>query len=162
MIAERSQLLGKIVVAVIGVAWSVMTYFVIPSIVLSKKSAPAAIGHSAQVFKQTWGETIVSNVSMGIVFVFIYIFIVIAFIGLFIFTVGTQSDMLLVLISGFFVVTLISISLVQSTLGGIVKTLLYIYATEGVAPPNFNSELLEKMLQRKNDQVVNPLPPPPV
>jgi len=161
MIAERSKLLGRIVVAVIGVAWSVTTYFVIPSIVLGKKSAPAAIGHSAQVFKRTWGETVISTVSMNIVFVLIYIFVIVAFVGLFVFTAGLQSGLLPMLLFALLVVTLIGVSLVQSSLAGVVKTLLYIYAAEGVVPPNFNAELIEKMLQRKDGQPVSPVPQPP-
>ena len=160
IIAERSKIIGRIVVSLVGVAWAVVTYFVVPGIVLGKKSAPAAIGHSAQVFKRTWGETVVTNVSLGVVFLLIYLLVIICFIGLGIFLAATQSGTIITVLIVFFVITLICISLVQSALEGIIKTLLYIYATEGTYPPNFNPELLEKMLARKDGQNPVPLPTP--
>lgn len=159
-IAERSEILGKIVVAIIGVAWSVLTFFVVPGIVLDKKSAPAAIGHSARVFKRTWGETAIANVSLGVVFLLVYLFLILSFLGLVVFVAGMQSGVLLTLLFGAFIVAIIAISLVQSALEGIIKTLLYIYATEGACPPNFNQELLQKMLTRKDGQAATPPQPP--
>ena len=161
MIAERSKLLGRIVVALFGVAWSILTYFVVPAIVLDKKSAPAAIGHSAKVLKQTWGEAAVSNVSLSIVFLFAYIFLMIAGFGLIIFLVSANVGSAIWFVLPLMVIGFIALVLVQSTLESVIKTLLYIYASEGVLPPNFNPVLLQKMLQRKDGAYPQPPTPPP-
>jgi len=150
MIAERSKLLGRIVVALFGVAWSILTYFVVPAIVLDKKSAPAAIGHSAKVLKQTWGEAAVSNISLSIVFFFVYILLILATFGLFIFFASLSSVYVFLFILPIVIIGFIIVALIQSALESVVKTLLYIYASEGVVPPNFNPILLQKMLQRKD------------
>ena len=150
MIAERSKLLGRIVVALLGVAWSIMTYFVVPAIVLDKKSAPAAIGHSVGVLRRTWGEAAVSNISLGIVFFFVYLLVILSGVGLLILSFSVESGFLAIVMIGLLVLTLLAVGLVQSALEGVVKTLLYVYASEGVQPPNFNPVLLQKMLQRKD------------
>jgi hypothetical protein len=166
MIAERSALLGRILVAVVGVAWSVLTYFVVPAMVIDKKSSFASIKKSGEVFRSTWGETIISNVTLGLVFLVAHIIAVLALIGLSIIAGVAEMPSLPFILTGLFILWIVVASLVQATLEGVIKTLLYIYASEKVYPPNFNQELLEKMMSRKkpdampfaaNQPVVPPL-----
>lgn len=151
MIAERSKLLGRIVLFFFGVAWSLATYFVVPAMIIDKKSAFSSIGKSKQVFIDTWGETLVSNFSLGLTFLLVHLMSFLALIGLIITSIAFDLHqifipLIIVLYAVFFIVA----CLVQSALEGIVKTLLYIFASTGNAPANFNQELLEKMLARSN------------
>ena len=155
MIAERSRVLGWLVVMVIGVAWSVMTYFVVPAMVIDKLSAFQSIRTSKDVFVKTWGETLVTNISLGLVFFFAHLVAGLGFIGLLIASVATNLFWLIIPIIIFYVVWLIIASLANAALNGVVKTLLYVYASENSVPQNFNQELLENMLVRKN-----PIAPP--
>ena len=157
MIAERSGLLGRLVVLVLGVAWSVLTYFVVPAIVIDKKSAFGSISKSGQVFKATWGETLVSNFSLGLTFFVAHIVVLFSAIGLIVTVSALEVPALAFLVVGVYVIWIVTASLVQSALEGVLKTLLYIYATEGNPPQNFNQELLDKMLVRANP--VTKLPP---
>lgn len=157
MIAERSKLLGRIVAALFGVAWSVLTYFVVPAIVLDKKSAPAAIGHSVKVLKQTWGEAAVSNISLSIVFFLAYLFLILASMGIGIAMISANiGPAILFILLPVVVIGFVALALIQSTLESVVKTLLYIYANEGVVPSNFNPVLLQKMLKRKDGTYPQP------
>lgn len=149
-LAERSKLLGRFVIALIGLAWSILTYFVVPAIILDKKSAPAAIGHSVSVIRRTWGEAAVSNISMGLVFAVMYLLIIISGVGLLVVAFGTGSGLLSLLVVAFLFLLIMVVALVQSALESVIRTLLYVYASEGVQPPNFNPELLQKMLQRQD------------
>lgn len=147
-IAERSQLLMKIVVAIIGVAWSVLTYFVVPAIVIDKKSPVDAIKHSGSVFKRTWGETLVTNVSLGLAFLGFYVVLIIVLVGLIVVSDGNTG---IVVVGGIiFVVSLLITILLSSVLDSVLRTILYVYANEQVVPENFNRELLESMLVRKS------------
>lgn len=152
MIAERSKLIGRLVVMFIGAAWSVITYFVVPAMVIDKKSAFGSISKSGQVFKATWGETIVSNVSLGLVFLLAHVLVLAAAAGLMITAVAVEITFLVPVIVVLYVIWIVIASLVQSALEGVLKTLLYIYAAENAIPPNFNQELLEKMMTRSNPQ----------
>lgn len=148
-LSERSKIIGSIVAFLLGTAWNILTYFVIPAMVIDKKSAFAAIPHSTTVFKRTWGETLVTNISLGLAFFVAYMMVLAAFVGLMILGIATEQAPLLIfaVIAG--VVWLVVASLVQAALLGIIKTLLYIYATEGTVPTNFNRELLEAMLVKR-------------
>lgn len=148
MIAERSHTVVRILVAVMGAAWSVLTYFVVPSIVIGKRSAFTAISDSGSVFRRTWGETLMTNISYTIVFVLAFTLYVLALFGLgfaFGWTLGIVLTILVLFTFG-----CISMSLVGATMSSVLRTLLYMYASEQVVPTNFNKELLEQMLSRKN------------
>ncbi len=151
-IAERSQILGKIVAWFLGVAWTVLTYFTVQAIVLDKKNVPNAIRHSSVVFRKTWGETLVSNISLGLVFFCAHLAVLVSAIGLSIFLIAIPSDLMVVwflvalwvlVVLWFFVATL-----VHTSLESILKVLLYVYATDNTIPTttNFNTELLGQIL----------------
>jgi len=147
-IAERSGLLVKLLVMVLGATWSVLTYFVVPAIITGDdKSAFTAIRQSGTVFKRTWGETIVTNISFGLAITLSFFILVIALIGLNVIFIGSIEIMF---VSGIiFIFVILGIGLLSSVLGSVLRTLLYVYANEGTVPQDFNRELLENMLARK-------------
>ena len=148
-ISERSKILGTIVALFLGAAWGILTYFVVPAMVIDKKSAFGSIPRSALVFKQTWGETLVSNFSLGAVFFLAHFLVLLSFVGLSVVTLSARSIPLFILLCVFVVIWLVVASIVHSTLNAVLRTLLYIYATENVVPTNFNPELLAAMLQKR-------------
>ena len=148
-ISERSQIVGRIVAGLLGAVWAVLTFFAIPVILIEHKSPFQAISASAQLFKKTWGETLISNVTLGAVFVVAHLLVLSSFIGLIIFGASTQNSVLLVVAIFGVILWLIIATVINAALQGILKTLLYIYAAENVVPANFNRELLESMLVKK-------------
>jgi hypothetical protein len=149
-LAERSKLLGRIILWFIGAAWSVLTYFVVPAMVIDKKSAFASIGHSAEVFKRTWGETFISNISIAVVFLAGNLLII---FGAFIFIITAvvlEVYPLVILVLVLLVIMLFLSAILQSTLNGVIKTLLYLYASENFVPVDFNAELLSKVMSKGN------------
>jgi hypothetical protein len=162
-ISERSQIIGRIVAGLLGAAWSILTFFAIPIILIEHKTPISAIKASAKMFRQIWGETVVTNVTLGFVFVLAHLVVLTSFVGLLIFGAFTQNAVLLIASIVGVIVWLIVATLVSSALSGILKTLLYIYAAEDVVPDNFNRELLESMLVRKSNGVIqNNQSTPPV
>lgn len=154
---ERSKLLAGIVALVLGVAWSVLTYFVVPAVVLDKKSVFPAIAHSGRTFKNTWGETLVSNISLGLVFFLAQLLTILAGVLLGVVAFHALPDGVavgvIVLIVTLGVLLVFVLSLLQATLNGVLRTLLYIYASEQAKPEGFNSELFSQILVRKNPEV---------
>lgn len=157
MIAERSALLMKIVVAIIGAAWSVLTYFTVSAIIIDKKPAIEAIKHSGSVFKRTWGETIVTSISFGLAFFLFYVLLILGIVGALGVSgalLGEQGLFIVSIVCGVvFVLAVIGSIILSSVLDSVLRTLLYVYASENITPTNFNSELLEKMLVRKSNPV---------
>src|SRR5205807_7054495 len=67
IIAERVGFIGKIVIAILGAAWTVATYFVVPVLVVEKLGPYVALKRSTAIIKKTWGESLVSNVGIGLI-----------------------------------------------------------------------------------------------
>jgi len=146
---SKHKIAGLIVAALLGTAWGVLTYFVVPAMVIDKKSAFGSIPRSASVFKQNWGETLVSNISLGAVFFLAHFLVLMSFIGLTVVTLSLHNIPLFVLLCVSMVIWMIVANIVLSTLNAVIRTLLYVYATENVVPQNFNTELLSAMLQKR-------------
>ncbi|WP_254838605.1 DUF6159 family protein [Natronomonas marina] len=137
MIEGQDNLVAQIAAAVFAVAWSVMTYFVVPVIVFRDPSPTEMFEESARTFKDTWGESIGAMGTIDVV----TLLLVLGGVALggvtFVVTSGTGALQLVstVLIGGAAVVVGL---LVGKALTGVAKTALYVYATERTAPEYFD------------------------
>jgi hypothetical protein len=67
IIQERVGFLGKIITGLIGVAWSIGTFFVVPVIAYENLGPLAAFRRSAILMKEKWGESIGATFSFAII-----------------------------------------------------------------------------------------------
>jgi hypothetical protein len=65
---ERLGVLGRIVMRIIGVAWALANYFVVPVLAFEDLTPIEAIKRSSKLFKETWGEKVVGGFSFSLVF----------------------------------------------------------------------------------------------
>ena len=79
---DATRALATIVHIIGGLAWWVMTFFMIPHLVVEGKSLGDALKSSKATFFSTWGENITSGLGIGLVAVLIGIPLVVATIGL--------------------------------------------------------------------------------
>lgn len=153
---ERIPFAGKIALWLVGAAWNVANFFAIPVIMMSDEDVHPfdATRRSVGVIKKVWGESVVANVGVGLVFMLaLLIYLVSA--GL----VAAVSGALIATLhaSGWFmapmvvlaVLGLIALILVFTTLDSIVRAAIYHYATTGQAPERFNQELLRTAITPK-------------
>ena len=66
-IQENSGVLGKIITGIIGIVWSVTTFFVVPVIAYEKLGPIDAFKRSSQLMKQKWGESLGATFSFSII-----------------------------------------------------------------------------------------------
>jgi hypothetical protein len=135
MIEQRSGILGRLVISIVGIVWTLLTYLVVPIIVLEEVSTGQAISRSSQMFKRTWGENVVGNIGFGI-FTFAAMLCAFALVALGIMTgttVGVVSTIVLAVL--FLAVTFEVIA----AMSGIYRVALYRYAVDGVAPTAYAS-----------------------
>lgn len=125
--SRGSRVLGSI----FGVAWTLLTFFIIPVIVFEKTSVKGMFSRSVGTFKQTWGETPISLI--GVQLISILVGIPLFFIGFIALSANTVIGIGLILVG------VLVAFLVAQTLEGIIKTTLYLYATEGKRPPEFDN-----------------------
>lgn len=64
---ENLGTIGKIVTGLIGIVWSISTFFVVPVIAYEDKGPFAAFKRSAGLMKEKWGESLGANFSLGLV-----------------------------------------------------------------------------------------------
>ncbi len=55
---ERMGLIGRLVMRIIGIAWAVACYFVVPVLAFEDLTPIAAIKRSSRLFRDTWGEKV--------------------------------------------------------------------------------------------------------
>jgi hypothetical protein len=64
-IADRVPFVGKIVIGLIGAAWSIATFFVVPVLVLEDLSVTDSVRRSTELLKRSWGEAVVGTIGLG-------------------------------------------------------------------------------------------------
>ncbi len=64
-IQENTGILVGINDQMVGIAWSVLTYFVVPVLLYEPVGVGQSIKRSAQIFRERWGEQFIGNATMG-------------------------------------------------------------------------------------------------
>jgi hypothetical protein len=139
IIEDKSENIGRFIASLLGMAWSVVSFLVIPILVVEKQSPINALKQSTALVKKTWGEQMVGNFSFGLIFLLLNIP---AFI-LIILGIMSQTIAIMVLCIAIGVIYLLVVALIQSALQAIFQTVIYLYAKDGNIPEGFDSELLD-------------------
>lgn len=148
-ISKRSGVIGKIVVSFVGLAWNLATFLVVPVLAAEDVGPMDAVKRSSAYLRKTWGEQLVGTAGIGAVFGLISFGTVVAGVVLFIAAATTQSAALMVTVAVGFVLALMALALVSSTLSGIYAAAVYRYAAEGDAGTFFSADLVQGAFQRK-------------
>ena len=136
MLEERMGWVGRLVVRLIGVAWTLACYFVVPVLAFEDLAPVDALKRSARLFRDNWGEQVVGGFSFGL------IFFLLALPGLGIWLLG----MMVAGAAGFavggvlMVLYFLLLSVVSSATQGIFMAALYRYASTRQVAPGFRLE----------------------
>ncbi|HEY7595033.1 MAG TPA: DUF6159 family protein [Actinophytocola sp.] len=131
-IEERLGFLGRIVIGLIGMAWNLVTYLVLPVLVLEGVGTRDALRRSANLFRGTWGENVLGNAGIG-VFGFLLFLPSIALVAIGA-AAGGATAFVCVIIA---IVWGLVVSIVTAALSGIYQTALYRYAADGTTAAEF-------------------------
>jgi hypothetical protein len=141
-IQENSGALGGIISSIVGVVWSIATFFVVPVLAYENVGPFAALKRSSQVMKEKWGESIGASFSFGIL-TFVGILLIALPIG---FLFSLVNPVLGVGI-GILIVFLIQ-SIVSSAEMVFIAT-VYHEIVEDTPVEDFDSELLDDLFVKK-------------
>jgi hypothetical protein len=144
MIEDRSEKVGKFVAGLLGAAWTLVSFLVVPILVVENKNPFAALKDSTELLKKTWGEQLAGNFSFGLVFFVLTIPAVILIVA------GAVSGNIGLLAGSIAlgVIYLILLALVQSALQSIFQAAVFLYARDGQVPEGFEAELLGDAMRR--------------
>ena len=147
-IERRSGFVGKMVARVLGLAWSVATFLVVPVLVAERKGPLEAIQESVQLVRRTWGEDVLAGLGFGLLY-FCW-----AIPGVFAFIVGAgiiaSHPILAIAIMILAILYFPLLGLVLSTLSTIFDVVLYRYACAGTITTGFDCDLLEASFVTKS------------
>jgi hypothetical protein len=135
---ERLGLIGRLIMRIIGIAWTLACYFVVPVLAFEDLSPIDAVKRSSKLFRDTWGEKVMGGFSLSLV----SMVLMLPGIGLVIaatFLAGLNGLLFgLVLMFLYFLL----LSVFMSAVGGIFNAALYRYACFKQVPPAFSQELI--------------------
>lgn len=142
-IAERSRLTGRILSGLLGMAWSVTSFLVVPVLVNEGKGPVEAFRRSVQLLKRAWGEELVGAFSFGLVF-FVLSLPAVLMVFLAAFSGKGMPALVFMVLTALY---LIILSVFQSALQGIFQAALYHYARSGEPPAGFDRDLLREAIR---------------
>jgi len=142
-LSERSGVLGRLVIGLVGLAWNLATFLVVPVLVVEDVGPIEAIQQSAAYLKRTWGEQIVGNVGMGLAFGLISLGTLAAGVVLLMAAAATESAFLIIFVAVCLLMAFVAIALVSSALSGIYAAAVYRFAAEGEAGGFFTPAMVK-------------------
>lgn len=137
-IEASNEKFGRFITMLLGAAWTVLTYFVVPVIVFEDAGPIEMFKHSGSVMRDTWGETI--GIGAGVTLM--QFLLVLPGIALSVALVFLVPGLGLPIGLGVGAATIVLGFLVGSALIAVAKTALYLYADEGTVPSEFSEEQL--------------------
>jgi hypothetical protein len=148
LIENAHEKAGQIVSALLGTAWTIITFFVVPVLVVEKVGPFEAIQRSMAILRKTWGEALVGNMGIGL-FVFL---LALPWIAL-----GLIGGMVCAKVSAALGVALITLAVayfliwlaIGPALHGIFLGALYQYAANGEVPEGFDASAMRQAFRRK-------------
>ncbi len=139
VIADRMKGLGDILKGLLGAAWSIATFFIVPVLIFEKRSLGESIKQSTRLVKATWGEALTAHVGVGLVSFLISIpAVAFPILG------GVLFDGIGVVVGlGIMILWWLGVAILSAALTGIFRTGLYLYATKGEVPSGLPAGLVK-------------------
>ncbi len=137
-VEERMGVIGRLIMRIIGVAWALACYFVVPVLAFEDLTPIEAVKRSSKLFKETWGEKVTGGFSLSL----ISMLLMLPGIGLFI--ASLMIGGIKALVAGFFLMILyiLMLSVIMSAVQGVFNAALYRYACFKQVPPAFDHDLV--------------------
>ena len=143
--------IGEIIGAILGTAWTVITYFVVPVLAAEGLGPVEAIKRSTSTLRDTWGEALVGNFSITFVSfilalpIFLLLFATAAWAG----NAGHGHVVIAMIVLAIALALLVAIT--SSAADMIFRTLLYNYATGATIPDDIDTASLDAAFGRSAD-----------
>ncbi len=148
-IQERVGFIGKIIVGLLGVGWTMATFLVVPVLVARDVGPVDAVKESATLLKKTWGENVIGQAGLGAAFGLMTFGVILCGIALVIGAAFTKSIALIILAVIISIVAVIALALIHAALSGIYAAALYRYAIGGQQTSGFDTQILEHAFAQK-------------
>ena len=146
VIEDRSSRAAQIIAGILGMAWSMMTFLVVPVMVVERTGPVEGVKRSTSLLRQTWGEQIVGNFSFGLIFMLLSI----PGVLLIVLGIAAGSAVVTGIAVTLGVLYMIAVSLVSSALDAIFRAAVYLYAHEGHTPDQFGEGMMQSVMRQRS------------
>ncbi|GAB2489274.1 DUF6159 family protein [Arenimonas alkanexedens] len=147
--SERAGVLGRILIGLLGMAWTVGTFLVVPILVTRDVGPIDAVKESMTLLKRTWGENVAGNVGIGLAFGLLTGLVVVVSIALVFGAAMIGGGKLALVAVVIAVIAIAAVAVFQAALSGVYSAAVYRYAVDGQAPEGFAGPQLQAAFQVK-------------
>jgi hypothetical protein len=147
MIENVHERAGAFISAILGTAWTVITFFVVPVLVVERTGPIEAIKRSMSILKRTWGEALIGHFGIG--FFMFLLALPGVLLGVVSFALLGVSAILGGVLIAVTVIYFLMLAAVGPALNGIYLTALYQYAANGAVPPGFDGQEMKQAFRSK-------------
>ncbi|MFI5130514.1 MAG: DUF6159 family protein [Chitinophagales bacterium] len=147
VIQENVGWLGKIITGIIGIVWSIATFFVVPVIAYEKAGPIEAVKRSTELMKQKWGESLGATFSLGLIQL-----VGMIVVGLPLYFVGAifhpTAGVALAIVGVFFVLSVISAA----------ETVFVAAIYENIngdLAEHFDQQMVDNLFEKKSKSILN-------
>lgn len=137
MLEERMGWIGRIITKLIGIAWALASFFVVPVLAFEDLTPLEAVKRSAKLFRDTWGERVAGGFSMGLIF----FLLALPGFGLWILAMMVAGAWGALVGGALMILYFVLLGVVSSAVQGIFNAALYRYACFKQVPSGFSQEM---------------------
>lgn len=138
MAQGKSNRFGKIVIGLLGVAWNLATFLVVPVLAARGVGPIEAVKESSSLLRKTWGEQVVGTGGIAIVQGLVFFGLILLAVPSIVLAASSESALVIGIVATIFALLLLATVLVGSALQGVYTAALYRYATTGAAGHGFD------------------------
>ncbi len=144
-IENQGGIVGQIASFIGGAAWRLLTYLVLPVVILGDTGAVAGIKESSALVKRTWGEQVTGNVGFGLLTLALMVpaFVIVGAVA----SLGLAPLTIAVFIVGF--IWVVTVAAGVSALEAVFQTALYRQVTGRSIPAEFDAADLQRVARRR-------------
>jgi len=133
MVESRLGVIGRLITKLLGAAWALASYFVAPILAFEDLGPVDALKRSARLFRETWGEELVSQFTMG----FIFVLLGLAGFGAWFAVAITGGKAGLFAATALLFLYFVALGITNASVQGIFSAALYQFATTKAVPPGY-------------------------
>ena len=148
-IENSNKRAARIVVAILGSAWTALSYFVIPVIVVDGYSPVKAFRESTSILKKSWGTALVGGFSLGFIGFLLTLPLILVLCLVFGAAFNSGNEFAMVASVVFAVVSIMLLVASSAAADGIFKVYLYTWATGRSLPEDTNVDSFDDAFRRR-------------
>lgn len=148
-LGKGGQIIARILIGLLGMAWSIVSIFVVPVLVYEGLGPIDAVKKSTQVIKKTWGESLIRHFGLGLIQFFVFVIIIALSFGLTYVLTNAFDVIGLAIGIGLGVLLMLLAGLIFSVANTIFNTALYVYANKSLVPTGFDEETVKDAFTQK-------------